>query len=349
MALTNSQNISLGQAEQPSSSDLPAIPPTLANKANKLKFSRADSLVFTCVCIWAFNVPFVKSTLVYFQPLETSLMRFFTAGLFFAIYVQLKEGSLAVKKRDLPLLIGAGLMGILINQVFFVYALKNTSSSEVSLLMAATPTFATLLAWLFGQEKIRFNYWLSLPLAIVGVSLIVLSAPGAHLSGNLFGDFLALLTAGSWALYTVMMKPLVKKYSPSLISAYVLLSGSIALLPFGIGQFDFSKFGDVPLNIWLTLGYCTFGAVVLTNILWYTGIRDLGAPRTAFYAYLQPFVGVFAAFLILGETIVWWQIVGGFFIVGSMILYRIQFSSRKPVMETPKNEILSSETAAEPN
>jgi drug/metabolite transporter (DMT)-like permease len=219
-------------------------------------------------------------------------------------------------------------MGIFLNQVLFVYALSNTTSSEVSLLMAAAPSFATLFAWLVGQEKIKLNYWLSLPLAIAGVSLIILTAPGAKLGGNLLGDSLALATAASWAAYTVLIRPLLKYYSASLISAYMSIMGALALLPFSWSQFDWEKVSHMPANLWLALIYSTLGAVVITNLLWFTGVKELGAPRTAFYAYLQPFVGVFAAALILGETIVPWQIAGGFFIVASMIIYRVRFSRR---------------------
>jgi drug/metabolite transporter (DMT)-like permease len=300
-----------------------------------VKLSKADGLVLACVTIWAFNVPFIKFCLQYFEPLETSMLRFTIAGLFFAIYVKLKEGSLRVERRHLPLLLGAGLMGITLNQLTFVYALKNTSSSEVSLLMAATPTFAALFAFALGQERIKLNFWLSLPVAVMGVAFIVFSAPGAKLAGNLLGDMLALATAASWAAYTVMIKPLVSIYSSAKMSAYILLSGAIALLPLSLPQLHPERMANIPPHIWLILlGYCTLGAVVLTNILWYTGVRELGAPRTAFYAYLQPFLGVFAAFLILSESFVPLQIVGGVLIVISMIIYRGHFRRKKlPVDE----------------
>ncbi|MDB5078233.1 MAG: hypothetical protein JWP00_157 [Chloroflexi bacterium] len=292
-------------------------------------FQRADLMVLACVTMWAFNVPLIKAIMEYMQPLETSLIRFGIAGAIFAIYVKLKEGTLKVAPRHLLMLIGASLMGIFLNQILFVYALSNTKSAEVSLLMAATPSFATLFAWLLGQEKIKLNYWLSLPLAIAGVGLIILTAPGASLGGNLLGDSLALATAASWAAYTVLIRPLLKYYSASLISAYVSLIGAAALLPFGWTQFDWSRINLMPPGIWLALVYSTLGAVVITNLLWFTGVKELGAPRTAFYAYLQPFVGVFAAALILNETIVPWQIAGGGFIVASMIIYRVRFSRRR--------------------
>jgi drug/metabolite transporter (DMT)-like permease len=297
--------------------------------AGRKDFQVADLMVLACIVMWAFNVPLIKAILQYMDPLETSLVRFSIGGIIFAIYVKLKEGTLKVALRHLPLLIGAGLMGIFLNQVLFVYALSNTTSSEVSLLMAATPSFATLFAWLIGQEKIKLNYWLSLPLAVAGVGLIILTAPGAKLGGNLLGDSLALATAASWAAYTVLVRPLLKHYSASLISVYVSVIGAMALLPFGWNQFDWGRVSLMPLNIWLALAYSTLGAVVITNLLWFTGVKELGAPRTAFYAYLQPFVGVFAAAIILGETIVPWQIAGGFFIIASMIIYRVRFRRRK--------------------
>ncbi len=296
--------------------------------ASRMGFRRADFLVLACVTMWAFNVPLVKACLQYFEPLEISIMRFAVGGILFAFYVQLREGSLRIERRHLLPLIGAGLMGITLNQIFFVYALKNTTSSEVSLIMAATPSVATLLAWLFGQEKIKLNYWLSLPLAVAGVSLIILTAPGAKLGGNLLGDLLALCTASTWAAYTVMLRPVLKHYSAARASAYILLIGSVALLPVGIGQFDLSRMGAVPGYIWLALAYTTLGAVVITNILWFTGVKVLGAPRTAFYAYLQPFIGVLAAFIVLGETVVPWQVAGGFLVVASMVLYRVRL--RRP-------------------
>lgn len=315
-------------APSPGPDTLPASQ-TPATLASRMGFRRADLLVFACVSMWALNVPLVKLILQYFEPLETSIIRFLTGGILFAIYVRFREGSLRVERRHLLPLAAAGLMGITLNQIFFVYALKNTTSSEVSLIMAVTPTVATLLAWLLGQEKIRLNYWLSLPLAMAGVSLIILTAPGASLGGGLFGDLLAVCTASTWAAYTVMLRPLLKHYSAARLSVYILLFGSAMLLPFGAGQFDFSRMALVPPHIWLALTYTALGAVVVTNILWFTGVKELGAPRTAFYAYLQPFLGVIAAFLVLRETIVPFQIGGGVLVVASMILYSIRLKRRR--------------------
>lgn len=300
-----------------------ATPAVATREHTAPRFSGADALVLLCIAIWAVNVPSVKLLLQNgFGPLEVSMIRYTIGAIVFLAIVMIREKSFGVQWRHLPLLVVAGVVGITLNQVFFVYALQNTTSSEVSLLMASTPTFAALLAWLLGQEKIRLNYWLSLPLAIGGVLLIVLTTPGAHLGGGFLGDGLALLTSASWAAYTVLIRPLIRHYSIARISAYVLIVGVLAMLPFGLPQVKAEHYTNLAPHLWLTLAYCTFGALILTNFLWYSGIKHLGAPRTAFYAYFQPFGGVVAASLILGEVIVPWQVLGGALVVLSMIMYR---------------------------
>lgn len=287
-------------------------------------FTRADLYLFLCVSIWGFNVPLIKLVLNYLDPLAISTLRFGVAGIIFAAMTWARERSLGIQWKHLGLIIACALAGITLNQIFFIYALKNTTSSEVSLLMTSTATFAVLVAWVLGQEKIKRNFWYSLPVSVSGVALIVLTASGARLSGSWLGDGLGLCTAASWATYTVLLRPLMNHYSITKISAYVSLIGVIALLPFDYNQFDPAKFAAVPSNIWLILAFCTLGAVLFTNILWYTGIKRLGSSRTAFYGYFQPFVGVVAAFLILQESLVIWQLLGGILIIAGLLIYRLR-------------------------
>lgn len=306
------------------------LPPEQSTQSNLARsetsgFTRADLYLLLCVSIWGFNVPLVKLVEGYLGPLAISILRFGIAGLIFLVLTWATEHTLAIKWQHLGLIVACALSGIALNQVFFVYALENTTSSEVSLLMASTATFATLTAWLLGFDKIRRNFWFSLPVSVSGVALIVLTQPGVKLGGTWFGVVLALCMAASWAVYTVLLRPLMQYYSAIKISAYVSLIGIVALLPFSINQLDPQKFAAVPAGDWIILLFCTLGAVVFTNILWYTGIKRLGSARTAFYSYFQPFVGVVAAWLILGESLVIWQLIGGVLIVLGLLIYR-----RKP-------------------
>lgn len=214
-------------------------------------------------------------------------------------------------------------MGITINQITFIYALNNTSASEVSLLYAASPVFATLLAALIYREKIKRSYFIGLPVALAGVALIILTAPNVSLEGNLLGNLLAVGMAFSWAAYTVLLRPLLTLYSPLRLSMYCFAIGSLLLLPFSFSQVTATWNSPVSLEAWSLLLGSTVFAMVITNIIWYNGVKRLGVSRTAYYSYLQPFFGVIAAAILLSEIVVSWQIVGGIMVIGSLLIYRL--------------------------
>ncbi len=286
-------------------------------------FSLTDGLLLVCVLIWALNSPLVKIVLREIAPLAVSQFRVTIAALISLVVLLIREKSVRIDWRHLPLLCLAAVMGITINQITFIYALNNTSASEVSLLYAASPVFATLLAALIYREKIKRSYFIGLPVALAGVALIILTAPNVSLEGNLLGNLLAVGMAFSWAAYTVLLRPLLTLYSPLRLSMYCFAIGSLLLLPFSFSQVTATWNSPVSLEAWSLLLGSTVFAMVITNIIWYNGVKRLGVSRTAYYSYLQPFFGVIAAAILLSEIVVPWQIVGGIMVIGSLLIYRL--------------------------
>ena len=312
------------------------------------RFGAGDLLALLCVAIWSINTPFVKLLLgnVALPPFELAIIRYGSGAVFYTLYVLVREKSLKVSLKHLPLLALAGFIGIGLNQICFVNALSNSTSSEVSLLMAVSPSLAVLFAWVIGQEKMNLNYWISLPLALGGVILIVMTAPGSNVSGNLVGVLYALGMALTFAIYTVLLRPLFAYYSVAKLSAYALVVGVVTMIPYALVQhtnFSFDQFTTISPLMWLVLLF-TCLSVIVTNFFWYAAIKILGASRASVYNYLQPFGGVVCAAIFLGEVLIALQILGGALVVLSMILYRSglsgliaplqKFRARKLVVET---------------
>jgi len=61
--------------------------------------------------------------------------------------------------------------------------------------------------------------------------------------------------------------------------------------------------------------YSGIFALVVTNLLYFRGLRSIGASRATLYMYIQPFVGVVVAALLLGESLAPIQAVGGIIIL----------------------------------
>ena len=72
-----------------------------------------------------------------------------------------------MRRRDLVLLSGAALIGICLNQLTFVYAIKLTTATTVALLFGTLPVIAGLFAFALGIDRVGLRFWLAAVLALV--------------------------------------------------------------------------------------------------------------------------------------------------------------------------------------
>lgn len=302
---------------------LTSVPARVLSVFRVRRFTLADLFLFTTVCIWGLNVTVVKVLLGHVEPMALAVLRFCMASAVFAFVVPLTDGLPTVRRRYLPLLAAAGACGIWLNQVAFTYGLENTTASNMTLLITTIPIFAAVGSFLLGWERPGWRHWVGILISVAGVTLVVLAAP--HVEGhnsNILGDLLSLLTAASWATYSLMLRTLMRVYSAPKISLYVSLVGLALLLPLGLTQLGASHLGSLTLWDWVLIAYSSVGAVALTNILWYTGIHRLGPSRATVYSYVQPFAGLVFAVLILGESLALLQLLGGALILGGILFGR---------------------------
>ena len=75
------------------------------------------------------------------------------------------------------------------------------------------------------------------------------------------------------------------------------------LLLTSIGVLGEQNYGAVSTLDWLALAYAIVGPLVLTNILWFKAIPDVGPSRATLFANLQPFVAVLFAVVLLSESL----------------------------------------------
>ena len=61
---------------------------------------------------------------------------------------------------------------------------------------------------------------------------------------------------------------------------------------------------------------------MLTNILWFKAVDQVGPSRATLVANLQPFIAAVFALVLLSETMTWIQAFGGLLIGGGIFLAR---------------------------
>ena len=147
------------------------------------------------------------------------------------------------------------------------------------------------------------------------------SAGQIGVSSNLVGDLLALTTAATWAAYSVLIAPLMQRYSPYRISALVLALGWIPLAATSSAQVSHQHW-PFSTTIWLLFAYAVVGPLFLTNILWYSAIGHVGPARASLFANIQPFFAALFAVLLLSEHLGAAEIAGGLLIFLGIVLER---------------------------
>jgi drug/metabolite transporter (DMT)-like permease len=160
------------------------------------------------------------------------------------------------------------------------------------------------------------------------VALIALGGNG-RLSAHAGGIALAVLTAASFAVYSVGVVPLMRRHSPYRISAVTALIGSLMLTLSGSWQLARQDW-DVGGLAWAALLYGALAAVGLGNLLWFKVIGRVGPGRAAVYLNLQPFLGAVFALLILSEGLRPIQIAGGAVVGAGILLSRARAPAAPP-------------------
>ena len=258
--------------------------------------------------IWGFSFIAAKFALQDIGPFLLTFLRFFIAVLFM-IPLAYRDGfrfSLIFK----PFFLFCGLAGVLLEFGLQNLGLLYTTAGNAALIFASVPAITMFLSVIFLKEKLNTKMVLGILLSILGVILInqdnSAEAEGRYLLGNL------LITAAviAAAVYVILIKSQINKFTPLLVTTGGFSSGVLFLLPFAVFEVFSGKTPNLSWTGALSVLFLGLGASALAFLLWNSGLKYIDAAAAAPFMNLTPVVGIFAAVLI-GESFGWLQLCGG--------------------------------------
>jgi drug/metabolite transporter (DMT)-like permease len=224
----------------------------------------------------------------YLSPNVFIVFRVFGAtALFWLVSSFLKREKIA--KNDLLRLAFSGLFGVAINQLFFFHGLNLSSSINSGIIMSANPLIVVVLSFFILRERISVTKVVGVLIGALGAILLTLTA-GTGKGDSVLGDAFLFINATSYALYLVIVKPLMQKYSPLTVITYVFTFGLGFILLFPPTLFDLFQTDviRIPWDAWMKIVYIVVGVTFLTYLLTMYGLRYLSASASSAYIYLQP-------------------------------------------------------------
>lgn len=203
-----------------------------------------------------------------------------------------------IKKKDFLRLILSGLFGVALNQMLFFKGLNATTPINAAIMMTINPIMVLTLSAIFLKEKLKLSRIIGIGFGIIGALFLI--TKGAQTidifnSDSSFGNVLVLLNAASFAMYLVVVRPLMLTYKPITVIKWVFLFGFLMVIPFGYGEFRAVDWSNMPVYIvWevLFVVVCTTFLAYLLNVY---ALKLVSSTTVSFYIYLQPLVAAIAA------------------------------------------------------
>lgn len=206
------------------------------------------------------------------------------------------------ERSDLPRLLLLGFINIPVNQLCFLSGLRHTTPPNASLLYALSPAFVFLIAVLFYGERPSRLKLLGIAAALCGTVAVLFERGIEFRSEFFFGNVLVFLASVTWALYTVMGRPLILKYGAFYTTALSMYAGFVLYVPvFLLFPVETPVAALSPTN-WFQLFYIGVITAGVGYGLWYYALSRIEASKVAVFNNCQPILTTILTIIFLHQS-----------------------------------------------
>ncbi|MFB0558332.1 MAG: DMT family transporter [Candidatus Bathyarchaeia archaeon] len=277
--------------------------------------------------IWGLSFVAARIILTTLSPVLLAALRFFIASVVFApiILRESNQGGV-LPHKDLGELAVLGFLSISVYFWLQYTGVKFAGAGISALLVVGLiPILTGLASSVLLRERLNSRKALGTALGLLGVTLI--TVPGLLIEkvdwrfyigvACLFGN------AACWALYSTMSRRLMKRIQrPALVTAWVTIFGTLALIPMSLSS-DWSRLGSLTPLQWSGVAYLAIVCSGLGYFLWNYALSRLEAVKAAVWLYLEPIMAFIGEIIILGATPSVTTILGGVVVIlGALITSR---------------------------
>lgn len=298
---------------------LTQIPPQEEAESHRLRLGLSFGLVYF---FWGSTYLAILIAVRHFPAPVLGALRFLISGTLMLGWCALSGKKVAVSRGDFLRLLLIGVLLLVGGNTVLAWAEESINSGLAAMIVAVVPIWIALIEALFGGVRLNRLGWTGLLLGIGGLFVLLWPeiANGSAIGRrDLFASLGLMLGSLSWAIGSVLSRRFKLGVGPFAATGWemALAGGANSLIALSTGGFrhaDWSRTG------WLAVGYLvTFGSLVgFTAYIWL--LEHVPTPKVATYAYVNPVVAVFLGWLIGGERIDRYMLLGMAVIIAAVIL-----------------------------
>jgi drug/metabolite transporter (DMT)-like permease len=222
-----------------------------------------------------------------------------------------------LSRRDLLIALALGVCGYAAQAGFFFSALERVDASLLSLLLYTFPSMVAVAAIALGREHADARRLVALVIASAGLVLVLATAKAGALDP--IGAALGLAAAVVYTTYILVSQGVAGRIRPTLLSALVCTGAAVSLTA-GSAALGELRPGDVTAEGWLWLAGIAVVSTVAAVSLFFAGLKRVGPTTASVLSTVEPVVTVLLAFLVFGELLGPWQLLGGALVIAAVLV-----------------------------
>ena len=280
---------------------------------------RAILLGLTFALMWSSAFTSARVIVEYAPPLTALALRFLISGVLGVVIALLLGQSARLTRRQW---IGVLTFGIAQNALYLglnFVAMQTVEASFAVIIASTMPLLVALVGWFGLGDRVRPLGIAGLLAGAVGVALIM----GARLQGGVdpFGAILCVIGVGSLTVATLAVRGASSGGNLLMIVGLQMLVGSTLLwvpaLAFETFAFDWNW------KLAVAFTYTVLIPGLAATYIWFLLVDKIGAVKAATFHFLNPFLGVATAAVLLGEKLGPWDVVGVLIIAAGILAVQL--------------------------
>lgn len=218
-----------------------------------------------------------------------------------------------------------GLLGITLNQLFFVKGLSLTKATNASLVSVTIPIFTVLAGAVLGTEWLGGRKALGILLSAVGVVFLIDPRTASFSTETTLGDLLVVMNSLCYGIYVATSKDVVTRNGAMRSITWIFLFSALICVPIGAYSLSTIDVSAVPAVTWVLVVHIAVAATAMPYFLNAWALAKVDPSTVAVFVYLQPVIGFLTAVAFLGE-----RIGSNFIIAAGFIFAGVFLTTRRP-------------------
>lgn len=258
------------------------------------------------------------------------ILRYGIAALVFVSVAGFKGWSM--RKRDLLLIIGVGVLDFTLSPYLQLQSLKLTYATDTAVLVSFEPIVTAILAVFFLREHMSKRTIGVFMLATIGVLImsdVHMTGGDIDVTNRLLGNGLFFISVACEALYSIISRYTTRRVEPLKVITLMTLSGAITNSIIYIPTITWDQVTHIGIAGWGSILFLALACSVVAYGGWTYLTKRIPVNRLTLSLYLQPLIGGIMAKIVLGEQASTRTLIGAGIVMSSLLFWLVGFLKRR--------------------